>query len=109
MAQLLTPMNQAKCTMDYSIKFSNGFSGNLVANYGTCASPATLTISQSSYTLLIAGVGVSINGYESSGSVEIQGSATNSWTYHLPQGYVWNISYAGGQGPAYAFKYIGHC
>ncbi|GGP18822.1 hypothetical protein GCM10007981_00020 [Thermocladium modestius] len=93
----------------YSIQFNNGFSNNLLANYGTCASPAILAVSQSSSTLLIAGVGVSINGYDSSGSIEIQGSTTNSWTYYLPQGYIWDISYAGGQGPAYAFEYLGQC
>lgn len=93
----------------YSIQFNNGFSNNILANYGTCGSPATLAVSQSSSTLLIAGVGISINGYGSSGSVEMQGSTTNSWTYYLPQGYIWDISYAGGQGPAYAFEYLGQC
>ena len=94
----------------YSINFNNGFSNNMVENLDMCSAngPYTLSVSQSSTTLLTTNVGISINGYSSSGSVTISTTTTNAWTYTFAPGYVYIISYAGGQGPAYAFK-IQYC
>ncbi len=88
----------------YSIRFNNGYSTPIM-EFGTCGSPVTFTVS----ALLFTGVVVSINGYSSSGFAEIRGSTVNVWVYNLPQGYVWYISYAGDQGPAFAFEYVGLC
>ncbi|WP_243675238.1 hypothetical protein [Vulcanisaeta distributa] len=91
----------------YSVTFNNGFSNNLVGTYDMCSANTlmTLFVSSTSTTLLTTGVGVSINGYSSSGSATIQTTTTNAWTYTLEPGYIYTISKAGGQGgPAYAFE-----
>ncbi|MGC8608063.1 MAG: hypothetical protein ACP5L5_10960 [Vulcanisaeta sp.] len=89
----------------YSINFNNGFS-SVISTLNTCnaVQSTTMTVSQTSTTLLTASVSISINGYSSGGSVTIQTTTTNAWSYTFPPGYIYYISYAGGQGPAYAFK-----
>mgnify|MGYP001626404197 CR=1 FL=1 len=89
----------------YSIDFNNGFNSiESILDMCSATQLMTMSVSQSSTTLLTTSVGVSVDGYSSSGSATIQTTATNAWSYTLSPGYIYYISYAGGQGPAYAFE-----
>ncbi|WP_243677805.1 hypothetical protein [Vulcanisaeta distributa] len=94
----------------YSVIFNNGFSNSSVidvrymCNASSQIGYYTVNYYIKSPILLITNITVPINGYVSNGLAIIWTSYTKiTLNYTLLPGYVYVISRAGGQGPAYAF------
>ncbi|MGC9180697.1 MAG: hypothetical protein ACP5GZ_10920 [Vulcanisaeta sp.] len=95
----------------YSVIFNNGFSNSSIIDIRyMCDAPSQISHYTVNYyikspILLITNITISINGYVSNGLVMIWTSYTKIvLNYTLLPGYVYVISRAGGQGPAYAFE-----
>jgi len=95
----------------YSVILNNGFSNSSIIDIRyMCDAPSQISHYTVNYyikspILLITNITISINGYVSNGLVMIWTSYTKIvLNYTLLPGYVYVISRAGGQGPAYAFE-----